>query len=913
MSSAMVGRESELSGACGFLDEATRRACWLVLSGEPGIGKTTVWSAVLDEATARAAHVLVARPSEGESTLPFAALTDLFGSTDEQTLAALPTGQRLALEQALRRSETHTSIDPVALALAVAGVLRSLASSAAVVVAIDDAQWVDPPSRRAVLFALRRLETEPVGVVVTIRSEFEGQLLGSIARGQESIVRVPIEGLGERELARLVADRTGKIPTPLELKRLVELSRGNPYYALELAADGNGGSGAEGDLRAALRRRLSTLSSDAREAGLTAATLGRFDDAVCGDGVDELRSAAVVHVSSGSLRFAHPLLASTLIDMHTDDERRSVHARLAAVLDDPDEQAMHLARATVDPDEVIAVQLEHAARRLDRRGAPESAAFLAERAAELTTDPALATARLLLAADLYQVAGEGEAHVLPLLERLEETLQPGPDHARALLRRGWLGAMTDSLSFSEIVALLRRALVEAGDTPDVAAGAHAALARLLGNGGDYRSAHRHALAAVAAGDPAEISPMFPSPSGELGTATFFAGNGFDERLFEHAIQSESRRSLVGEPYQSPKLQFALGLLYTGQLSRARATLGELLQLSTDLGRVRSIAGCHLHLIDLEVRAGNLEQADAHAAEFVHLDRQLRGKRSAEWYPSGIVAVHRGRTDEARRILVSAIDDSRRSTGSTIWLAHQLWALGHLELVLGNLDAAREALEPLPEMLRETGLGEWSVHPVHPDAIETLVEIGELDRATELADELEAYAHRLDRPWGRATAARSRALIASALGANDAALELAECALVEHRRLDWPLEHGRALLVRGCILRRLGRRRDAGATLAEARALFSALGSPLWCARAEAEARRLGGRRRAGGLTATETRVAELAAQGLRNTEIAARLYVTPRTVEATLSRVYRKLGVRSRTELARSLNERSAVAGSESD
>lgn len=314
-----------------------------------------------------------------------------------------------------------------------------------------------------------------------------------------------------------------------------------------------------------------------------------------------------------------------------------------------------------------------------------------------------------------------------------------------------------------------------------------------------------------------------------------------------------------------------------------------------------------------MRAGNLEQADAHAAEFVHLDRQLRGKRSAEWYPSGIVAVHRGRTDEARRILVSAIDDSRRSTGSTIWLAHQLWALGHLELVLGNLGAAREALKPLPEMLRETGLGEWSVHPVHPDAIETLVEIGELDRATELADELEAYAHRLDRPWGRATAARSRALIASALGANDAALELAEQALVEHRRLDWPLEHGRTLLVRGCILRRLGRRRDAGATLAEARALFSALGSPLWCARAEAEARRLGGRRRAGGLTATETRVAELAAQGLRNTEIAARLYVTPRTVEATLSRVYRKLGVRSRTELARSLNERSAVAGSESD
>lgn len=206
------------------------------------------------------------------------------------------------------------------------------------------------------------------------------------------------------------------------------------------------------------------------------------------------------------------------------------------------------------------------------------------------------------------------------------------------------------------------------------------------------------------------------------------------------------------------------------------------------------------------------------------------------------------------------------------------------------------------LLRSAGLGEWSAHPVHPDLIEALASLGELDEAAALTDELEEYARRLDRPWGLATAARSRALIASARGATEEALGAVERALVEHERLDWPLERARTLLVAGTILRRLGRRRDAAGALGEAHAVLERIGSPLWLARVEAEERRLGGRRSAGdALTPTEERVASLAGEGLRNAEIAARLHVTPKTVETTLSRVYRKLGVRSRTELARRL------------
>jgi DNA-binding CsgD family transcriptional regulator len=413
--------------------------------------------------------------------------------------------------------------------------------------------------------------------------------------------------------------------------------------------------------------------------------------------------------------------------------------------------------------------------------------------------------------------------------------------------------------------------------------------------GDYRAWLRHAELAVEAG---EANAMFPSPFAELAFAKLMAGEGLDEELFERGIEVESRVAGVSEPYQSPTMWLGLGLLYTGDLSRARSLILQTLERAVELERVRSMAGCVLHLVELEVRAGNVPRAEAYEAEFVHLDRQARGKQSSEWYPSALVAVHLGRVDDARRVLDTGIEYCR-SIDSTRWLAQTLWALGHLELSLGNLVAARDVLVPLPQLLRQRGLGEWSVNPVHPDAIETLVGLGELEEAAALTAELEEYGRRLDRPWGLATAARSAALIAAARGAVDEALTAAERALVEHERLEWPFERARTLLVLGGILRRLGRRRDAASALAQARSGFAAVQNPLWLAKVEAEERRLGGRRGARGeLTPTEKRVAELAAQGLRNSEIAAQLYVTPKTVEGTLSRVYRKVGVRSRTELA---------------
>ena len=218
----------------------------------------------------------------------------------------------------------------------------------------------------------------------------------------------------------------------------------------------------------------------------------------------------------GPAWFAHPLLASALMDVHSLSERRAVHLTLATALQDPDERALHLGRATEDASEAVAAELEEAAGRLDARGAPETAALLAARAAALTPehDRAATTRRLLLASDLYQAAGEGRDHVLPRLEQLVGTLRPGPDRARVLVRLGWLGAQLGHACRCPTRSTYQeRALAEADGAADVTTAAHAVLARLLGIGGDYRAALRHAELAVRDGATPDGEPHVPVPVG----------------------------------------------------------------------------------------------------------------------------------------------------------------------------------------------------------------------------------------------------------------------------------------------------------------------------------------------------------------------------------------------------------------
>jgi DNA-binding CsgD family transcriptional regulator len=230
----------------------------------------------------------------------------------------------------------------------------------------------------------------------------------------------------------------------------------------------------------------------------------------------------------------------------------------------------------------------------------------------------------------------------------------------------------------------------------------------------------------------------------------------------------------------------------------------------------------------------------------------------------------------------------------------------LELSCGQAQAAWEALEPVAARIEASGRCDPALATILPDAVEALVELGDLGRAESLVARLEENGRRYERPSILSAAARNRALLLAARGeigrAEEAAAEAVACA-----REELPLELGRALLVKGRIERRAGRRRQARESLGRALALFEALEAGLWAARARAELHRLGLRRGpSDALTATEERVAQLAASGLTNREIAQRLFISPKTVEANLARVYRKLGIHSRAELGARMGDREA-------
>ncbi len=302
-----------------------------------------------------------------------------------------------------------------------------------------------------------------------------------------------------------------------------------------------------------------------------------------------------------------------------------------------------------------------------------------------------------------------------------------------------------------------------------------------------------------------------------------------------------------------------------------------------------------HLSELECWAGNLERAEKLVEDGL-ATAAITGKRSMAALLStvrGLVLAYRGRVDEARLSLTGAI--GAESQPADPFVAS---ILGYIALSLGDLAAADRHMRPLADLLIATGIPEPGVFHFVPDEIEAMIGLGEVDRTTQLLARLEESGRRLDRAWALATGGRCRALLAAAAQDLPAAEAAVEFALVHHVRLEMPIEHGRTLLVKGQILRRARRWRDARDALDSALEIFEKMGTPLWAARARAELERIGGRPRAPfELTPTELEVAGLIASGLTIKEVAASAFISPKTVEANLSRVYSKLGFHSRAEL----------------
>jgi DNA-binding CsgD family transcriptional regulator/tetratricopeptide (TPR) repeat protein len=912
----IIGREPELELVERFLRQLENGPSALLLEGEAGTGKTTLWREALARAEKRGCLVLRTQPAEAEAALTFAGLADLFGPVLDRILPALPTPQREALEVALLRAEPSKEVDRLALSLAALGGLREVARDHPVVVAVDDLQWLDAPSAGVLGFILRRLELEPLALVASARLERRTTLPVDLDRSLPPgrLTRLRVEPLELEELGLLLRARLDlTVPASL-LRRLHELSGGNPFYALEVGrALPPEASLAAGepvvlphDLSELLGRRLDRLSKRARELVLAVSALSgpsvSLVERLDASGLEEGLAAGALELEGERVLFAHPLLGSTAYARATPSRRRRLHRGLAEVVENPEERVLHLALGTKEPDRAVSAALEETAAAASSRGAPDAAADLADRAFALTpaADAEDRVRRRLLTADYLFAGGDGEG-ARAVLEELITALPAGHERAEALQRLAWI-----TPDAARAIALGEQALDESGDDLVLQAEIHVKLTRMVAIRGEREAVQRHMEAALALAEMSGDADVLVRALGEhIRRHAGWSGHGFDREAANRALELSLRARRV-TAYESAERTVGTVLALLDQVQEARPLLEEAFRRAIDAGEMESEIGILIHMAELETRAEQWRIAEGHIRRALELER-LSGLPDLA-YVLGVrahVAALLGQAEEARP--AGEEGSSRaRETGQELFFVMNEHALGFLDLSLGNADAAGHRLEPLPSRLRQMGIRDPTIFPVLPDTIEAVVGAGRLDRAQELVEALEREGRRLDRPRALAGAARGRALLAETSGRPAEALEWVERSLAETDRLGSSFERARSLLVGGRIHRRERQKGKAKAVLEEARELFEQLEALLWVERTGGELRRIGLRPPApAGLTPTERKVAELVAAGRTNREVAAELFLSVKTVESCLTRIYRKEGVRSRTELARVLLERS--------
>jgi len=861
----LVGREDETARLHAFVAELAGGPSALVVEGEPGIGKTALFEALL--AQAAGPRVLRARCAQAESGLAYAGLADLLGRVTDTVLAALPSPQRRPLEVVLGRAEVgQDPVEPHLVGRATLGVLRSLAAATPLLVALDDVQWLDPASARTLTFALRRLEAVPVGVLVTRREPG-----GPLPLGLD-------DALPQGRRDRLLVGPLD--PDHLEL--LVE----------ELLAD-----------------RLERLPSDATEplaavAGLAAPTVGLIA-AVLGEhaktALDTALDAGVLLVEEGRLRFSHPLFGVAASARLAPSARRALHARLAATLVDPEERARHLVLAVDGPDAGVAAAVEQGADRARARGAPEVAAELAEAAVRLTPpDQVEEVRRRRVAAGYHWVtageAGRGRAHLAAALEAAP------PGRVRADLR--WrLGMLVLADDVDGAVELLEAALAESRGDQALQAMVARRLAGPYWWQGRLRDALRLIRRAVeqaeALGDPRGLLDAL-----NLNVLGALIAGELPPDL-PGRVEQLARAARPLPAHEDPDLILSQVDLARGDTRSAATRLERLYRRAIEQGNELGLVWAPAVLAEVELARGRWPRAQRLAGEALRTARRLA---SPFWLARGLLAAalvdaHLGNAQAARTAALELLDAAERGALVPLMLEGRA-VLGFVALSRGDAKAAHAELGPLLERLGDAGVREPTWARLVWSELDALVELGQLDQAAALAEELAARGRALDRPFALATAARARGLVLAARGDVDGALAELERSLAEHDRLGWPFERARTLLALGVVLRRGKQKRAARQTLAQALALFDGLGARLWSAKTTAELARIGGRAAGtGALTPTERRVAELVAEGRTNREVADLLFLSAKTVAAHLTSAYAKLGVRSRTELAHSLRD----------
>jgi DNA-binding CsgD family transcriptional regulator len=912
----IIGREEEAARLREFLAAPEAGPAALVLMGEPGIGKTTVWQQAELWAADEGWTVLSARPAEAERDLAFSVLGDLLRNHHDH-FGVLPPPQRRALEAALLGAvKPHVPPSPRAMGLGLLRLIQELVADRPLLLAVDDAQWIDGSSAIVLSFAMRRLGTLQVRVLITTRLdswELATRHFGLDHWPSGRVETLAIGGLSLPVLGRLIEEALGiNLPRPV-LRRLGELAHGNPYHALQVAPLLAEAPAAEawslpvpdtpaeailarlGRLPASMRKSLAVFSAASPQ---TLQAIRDGGPVVLRRALDAAIRQGVLQIRSGRPQFSHPLIPSVVYGSLSADERQRTHRRLAEVAVDPSERARHRALASAGPDESAATDLVGAARREEARGAPEAAGALLELAAKVSPDTEDRYRRLIAAADAFDLAGllDRAADVLRVV--ITSPLAGGQRH------RARISLATRAKDFSEIDRQLTAILREPTLEPDVRAEAYSVRAGIRFNSGDLQGAIDDSKAALTSAEEADDATAAVSAAVNLAWLETFAAPARPEPL-ERAGELSGGADYLGYG-ANPDLVVALRHLYRDRVDEARAGLDGLIALATQRGDDASLAGYHFHATEVEVRAASFAAAEEHAHQALEIDRAIGHHQgmAVSAFAAALTAAHLGQIDVARRFAVEGLVTAE-SLGDWIFRLQNATALGFIDLSTGASEAAADRLGGIPRELLAHGFREPSVIPAWPNAIEALLQAGRVREAEDLVPTYLELAGEFDCPWARATGKRCEGLLAAARGD----LPTAEATLREaadtHADLVSPFERARTLLALGSVLRRQRLRREARDVIGEAQQTFASLGATGWAERARQEAARIRGRQSdLPGLSVTELSVARIVADGHTNREVAAVLFMAERTVEANLTSIYAKLGIRSRTELTRWMDKR---------
>jgi DNA-binding CsgD family transcriptional regulator len=904
----LIGRERESAQIEQVLDAArNRRSGALVIRGEAGIGK----SALLDAAVERSRDLRVLRALgvESEVDIAFSGLHELLRPT-LSALDGLTESHALAVRAALALNHGSRG-DRLAVYGGVLSLLAAVAEEQPLLCVIDDAHWLDEASAAAITFAARRLDADGIAILFGVR---EPELRPFEAAG---LPELRLGGLEPGAARQLLASRLPTGTSPLVADQLFEVALGNPLALIELPSRLTPAQLAGDEplhepleptpgLELGFLRRLNRLP-DQTQRGLrvvAASDVGAVRTlSVAFETLDlelaDLRPAEEVGLVTvgSSVAFCHPLARSAVYQATDEQERSTVHRALAAGAEaagEPDRRAWHLAASTTGPDEEIASALVRTAESARRRGGVWSEAKALERAARLTSEPRSRARRLVLAGSAAYRAGRLDRAAALLDEAVSADLEP-IEFAQAQARRAHIHF--DRGDFDSALQLMAGGARRLEETDPRAAAtlltnaATVAQHMLEVDRAELFAERAWTLAGEGALDDAELCHVVSFQRVLAGRVA--EGMPIARRCAELAEAETGRQIVVADA--------ASTLLYAGETAASRPLFERAVTRSRAAGAAGDL-GYALHMAaQLDWYSGNLRRAYVQALEAVQIVEALDTAQLLDDCLSRLATFEAvlGREQESRLHATRALQSALR-IGDRRNEVRARAALGLLALATGDSESAVSQLAPAVEALNRGGHRNPNQIRAAPDLVEAYVRLGETEAAEEVVVMLEARADATGIAWTRAAALRCRGLVTAdheaALGAFEQARELDEPSVMERARLE---------LCYGERLRRAGRRRDARILLTAALEAFDATGAAPFAERTRNELRALGLRPRRRDptaqdrLTAQELQIARLVAEGKSNREVAATLFVSPKTVEFHLTRVYRKLELQSRTELVR--------------